>query len=61
MKNYLSKGLMLLASCLLLITVAHASGDTKAPDRKTGKGPYKRLILRGGIVIRRRLGHLSNI
>lgn len=51
MKNYLSKGLMLLASCLLLITVAHASGDTKAPDRKTGKGPYKRLILRGGIVI----------
>ena len=28
-----------------------ASGDAKAPDRTTGGGPYKRLILRGGIII----------
>ena len=33
------------------ITPVLASGDAKAPDRTTGKGPYKRLILRGGIVI----------
>ncbi|ALO33874.1 amidohydrolase [Colwellia sp. MT41] len=28
-----------------------ASADAKAPERTTGKGPYKRLILRGGIII----------
>jgi hypothetical protein len=33
------------------ITPVLASGDAKAPERTTGKGPYKRLILRGGIVI----------
>jgi hypothetical protein len=33
------------------VTPALASGDAKAPERKTGKGPYKRLILRGGIII----------
>ncbi|PKG86192.1 amidohydrolase [Colwellia sp. 75C3] len=33
------------------VTPALASGDAKAPERKVGKGPYKRLILRGGIVI----------
>ena len=30
---------------------ALAAGDAKAPERTTGEGPYKRLILRGGIVI----------
>ncbi len=33
------------------ITPAFASGDAKAPERTTGKGPYNRLILRGGIII----------
>lgn len=33
------------------VTPALASGDAKAPERKTGKGPYKLLILRGGIII----------
>jgi hypothetical protein len=33
------------------VTPALASDDAKAPERTTGKGPYKRLILRGGIVI----------
>jgi amidohydrolase family protein len=45
--NYLA----LLITLLLFNVQAQASGDSKAPDRKTGKGPYKRLILRGGIVI----------
>ncbi|WP_019026469.1 amidohydrolase family protein [Colwellia piezophila] len=30
---------------------AFAAGDAKAPDRTAGNGPYKRLILRGGIII----------
>ena len=36
---------------LTTATAALASGDAKAPERTTGEGPYKRLILRGGIVI----------
>ncbi|WP_082627121.1 amidohydrolase family protein [Colwellia sp. TT2012] len=32
-------------------TLAFASADAKAPERATGQGPYKRLILRGGIII----------
>ncbi|WP_448548076.1 amidohydrolase family protein [Thalassotalea fusca] len=38
--------------CLTLLSfIATAGPGEKAPDRKTGKGPYKRLILRGGIVV----------
>ncbi len=40
-----------ISSSLSFTTPALASGDAKAPDRTTGEGPYKRLILRGGIVI----------
>ena len=36
---------------LATATAALAAGDAKAPERTTGEGPYKRLILRGGIVI----------
>ena len=36
---------------LITATPVLALGDAKAPDRTTGDGPYKRLILRGGIVI----------
>lgn len=31
--------------------IAYAKGDQSAPDRTQGDGPYKRLILRGGIVV----------
>ncbi|MCW8832806.1 MAG: amidohydrolase family protein, partial [Colwellia sp.] len=31
--------------------ISLAKGDKRAPDRVDGKGPYKRLILRGGIVV----------
>jgi hypothetical protein len=37
--------------CTLFSLLALAGPGEKAPDRKIGKGPYKRLILRGGIVI----------
>ncbi|MFQ3209913.1 MAG: hypothetical protein ACI9VO_001169 [Colwellia sp.] len=33
------------------VTLTLASVDAKTLERKTGKGPYKRLILRGGIII----------
>ena len=36
---------------LTTATTVLASGDAKAPERTTGEGPYKRLILRGGIII----------
>lgn len=44
----------LLAVTLLLslsLTSSFAIADAKAPERKIGEGPYKRLILRGGIVV----------
>ncbi len=37
--------------CTLLSFSLFAGPGEKAPDRKTGQGPYKRLILRGGIVV----------
>lgn len=37
--------------CTFLSLSLLASTSEKAPDRTTGDGPYKRLILRGGIVI----------
>lgn len=40
-----------LTSSLSVITPTFASGDAIAPERTTGDGPFKRLILRGGIVI----------
>ena len=44
---------MFLALSIYFICIANtaASGDAKAPDRAIGDGPFKRLILRGGIVI----------
>jgi adenine deaminase len=44
---------MFLALSIYFICIANtaASGDAKAPARVTGDGPFKRLILRGGIVI----------
>lgn len=41
---------IILLSTLLSFTVLASAGE-KAPDRQTGQGPYKRLILRGGIVV----------
>jgi len=40
-----------LLSCSLFSSAILADAGEKAPDRDSGKGPYKRLILRGGIVI----------
>jgi len=51
MKNVLIKTIAILFSLSLCSNLAQASGDIKAPDRKIGKGPYKRLILRGGIIV----------
>ncbi len=36
---------------ILVSLTTYAFPDEKAPDRKVGKGPYKRIILRGGIVV----------
>ena len=44
------KSILLICLTLFSFTLTAGPGE-KAPDRKTGKGPYKRLILRGGIVI----------
>ncbi len=35
----------------LASVLAYAGPGKKAPERKTGDGPYKRLILRGGIIV----------
>ena len=44
--------LLSLVSCLLGYSQAPlAKGDKIAPDRVDGNGPYKRLILRGGILV----------
>ena len=40
--------ILILSFYCLCATVA---ADQKAPDRTEGKGPYKRLILRGGIIV----------
>jgi len=49
------KKFLLLLSLLISITIASnsafATGDKAAPQRTEGQGPYKRLILRGGILI----------
>lgn len=37
--------------CTLISLSVMAGPGKKAPDRESGKGPYKRLILRGGIVV----------
>jgi len=44
------KKILVLLCTLISVTVFAAAGE-KAPDRKVGEGPHKRLILRGGIVI----------
>jgi len=44
------KSFLLICFTLFSLVVTAGPGE-KAPDRKTGKGPYKRLILRGGIVV----------
>ncbi|WP_448211758.1 amidohydrolase family protein [Colwellia sp. MEBiC06753] len=44
------KKIILLCSVLLSATV-FATPGAKAPDKDTGDGPYKRLILRGGIMV----------
>ena len=41
----------LILLCTLLSATVFASAGEKAPDRKAGQGPYKRLILRGGIIV----------
>jgi imidazolonepropionase-like amidohydrolase len=38
-------------SLITTSNIAFAKGDQAAPDRTQGDGPYKRLILRGGIVV----------
>lgn len=42
---------ILLLICILFSVVALADPGKKAPDRKSGKGPYDKIILRGGIII----------
>ena len=42
---------ILLLICILFSVVALADAGKKAPERKEGKGPYNKIILRGGIVI----------
>ena len=42
---------ILLCFALLCNSYAFSKAGEKAPDRTDGKGPYKRLILRGGIVV----------
>ena len=49
------KRILIILSLFISITTipntVFAKGDKSAPDRIEGKGPYKRLILRGGILI----------
>jgi hypothetical protein len=48
------KLIFLLSAIALTLTFSHvsiAAPGVKAPDRKAGSGPYKRLILRGGIIV----------
>jgi hypothetical protein len=42
---------IILFTCLLFSFLAFAEPGKKAPDRKVGKGPYNKIILRGGIII----------
>lgn len=44
------KKLIAIFITLFAVTVSAGPGQ-KAPDRKLGKGPYKKLILRGGIIV----------
>lgn len=44
------KKIILIVITLFSFTALSGPGE-KAPDRKSGKGPYQRLILRGGIII----------
>ena len=44
------KKLFVVICTLISLSVAAGPGK-KAPERQTGEGPYKRLILRGGIVV----------
>ena len=49
--NLLAYTVIIVAITVVTPSPVLASGDAKAPERTTGKGPFKRLILRGGIVI----------
>lgn len=49
-RGKMMKKLLLTFLCVLSVSVQAAPG-IKAPDKNTGDGPYKRLILRGGILV----------
>lgn len=42
---------ILILLCTLTSMLAFADAGKKAPERTTGEGPYKRLILRGGTIV----------